>query len=110
MKKRNLEFEKLMEYLEKGDYKIQFSWINKRTFGRVEPCKEAIVINFELHLVETYIHEYLHQEYSYLEEEVVEQKTKRIISRMKKEEILTLADWLGEIYWENREKHSFKKR
>ena len=109
MKKRNREFKKLVKYLEDGEFEVRFSWINKRTLGLVEPRRDAIILNLELHLVETYIHEYLHIQYPKLEEEVVEEKTRQVISRMNKEEILILADWLGHIYWMNKEKTSLEK-
>ncbi len=78
---------KLLEYLKDGEFEIKFCWINKSTLAIIDPLKERILINLALHLVETYIHEYLHLQYPNMDEKSICQKTEKMLSRVSKQDI-----------------------
>lgn len=85
---------KLLEYLQNGDFEVQFSWINKSTLARVDPASERIVINLSLHLVETFIHEYLHCQYPKLDEQTICRKTEKMLSRISRRDVRLIGEIL----------------
>lgn len=85
---------KLLEYLQSGEFEIQFSWIDKSTLARVDPASERIVINLSLHLVETFIHEYLHCQYPQLDEQAICRKTEKMLSRISEKDIRRIGEML----------------
>ncbi|MCF7835812.1 MAG: hypothetical protein K9M15_01695 [Candidatus Marinimicrobia bacterium] len=87
-------FDKVSEYLklvENDDYKIEFRWIDKKTFASIESEKSRISINLNLIITYMFTHEILHSEYPKVKETFVEKKTEEFIDKMTVKEIKKLA-------------------
>ena len=90
--------DELEEDVEYGEYGIQFAWINKSTLGIVDPLAEQVVINFELFLVETFVHERVHMRYPELSEEEVIEKTRHILRKMTVQKIKSVSEHLLNLF------------
>ncbi len=88
---------KLLEYLQNGDFQIEFSWINKSTLAVIDPLREKILINLALHLVETDVHEYLHLQYPKMDEKTICQRTEKMLARTSRKDIQLLGERLIEL-------------
>ena len=71
---------KIKECLKENE--LFFSWINKQTYGLMEHDKQRITINIELHVLETFLHEYIHWRFPDKGERWVEKETNRRLKRM----------------------------
>ena len=69
------------------EYDLFFKWIDKRTYGIVDYGKEKIVINLELLVLETFLHEYLHWRFPEKHERWIERETNRRLERMKLKDV-----------------------
>jgi len=76
---------KIKECLKEND--LFFQWIDKKTYGLLEEDKQKITINLELHILETFIHEYVHWRFPDKGERWVEKETERRLKKMTRKEI-----------------------
>jgi hypothetical protein len=99
-----------MEFIkEKGNnYEVRFAWIDKSTAGKIEQEECVIIINLQLMVAHTFVHEWLHDKYPKMSEKKIQDKTKRYINRMKVSDIELLADTLIGLFWKNGEKQKNK--
>lgn len=82
---------KAEELLTDCPYNIAFGWIDKDALGICDHRKEKIVINIELLIVDTFVHEQLHACFPALTEKQVKEKTRKKVNRMTVREIRELA-------------------
>lgn len=73
----------MLDFLEGSGYSVVFKWIEKSRLGLVDPSTDTVVINIELLLAETLIHEAIHVKHPTWTEEQVEIETVKCIGRMK---------------------------
>lgn len=76
---------KIKECLEENE--LFFKFIDKQTYGTLEEDKQKITINLELHIVETFTHEYLHWRFPNKGERWIEKETDRRLKKMTVKEI-----------------------
>ena len=82
---------KILDFLRERSYTLIFGWVDKRTVGVIDFEEEKIIINLELFVVDTYIHEYLHAVYPNLNEKKIQKKTICYIKRLTVKEIRQLC-------------------
>lgn len=73
----------MIDFLEEKDYGIVFKWINKDCLGLLDPQTGTVLINIELLLAETLVHEAFHVKYPDWTEDAIEAKTIEHIRKMK---------------------------
>ena len=59
-----------------------FHFIDKQTYGILNEEQQKIIINLELLVVETFLHEYLHWRHPNWKEKKVERETDKRLKRM----------------------------
>ena len=84
----------LKDFFESGEYEIFFGWINKNTFGNIDPSKEEILINIYLFIADIFVHEFLHYKYPQLSEKKIKKKTKKFLNRLTISDIKKMAEYL----------------
>jgi len=70
-----------------NEYDLFFRWIDKKTYGLIEEAKQVITINLDLHILETFLHEYLHWRFPDKKERWIEKETARRLKKMTRKEI-----------------------
>jgi len=83
------------EFLKESDWSVMFRWISKENLGECDYKKKRISINMELELVDTLVHELLHQRFPNLTETQVKKRTLKYLRRMTVAEIKKLAKRIG---------------
>lgn len=84
----------LKDFFEKGEYDISFKWIDKNTFGLINFSKEKIFLNIYLLIMDTFIHEFLHNKYPRLSEKKIRKKTKNFLNRLTVSNIKEITKYL----------------
>jgi hypothetical protein len=77
----------IQEFIESGEYKIRFGWLNKSTYGIIDREKEEIILNVVLLTTEVMVHEYLHWKTQSDDEKFIEKKTDQTVKRMTVQEL-----------------------
>jgi len=92
-------YDRVIDFLESGEFKVKFKWINKNTHGEIDYSKKVITINLSLFITDTIIHEFLHNELSGIknEEKVVLARTKRVMKRLPVHQIKWIAKRTKEV-------------
>lgn len=80
-----------LEFLESDEYEIEFGWLNKVYWGKLNEKKSKIKLNLDLMIAEIFVHEFTHYLFPDRDEEAVWKSTFRRIKRMSAKEIQTLA-------------------
>jgi len=86
-----------LNFLESGEYEIEFKWINKNDRGGIDNEKKIITINLLLLLTETFIHEFLHYQDNTPDEEKILLKQKKLLNRMSKNDIQAIGKKLTDL-------------
>ncbi|MEK7596196.1 MAG: hypothetical protein AAB564_01445 [Patescibacteria group bacterium] len=95
----------LKRFFEDSEYKISFNWIDKNTFGNINYSKEKIFINIYILLINTFIHEFLHNKYPKLSEKKIEEKTKNYSNHLTVSDIKKITKYLlKKMAWEKEKK------
>lgn len=82
------------EFLKSREFDLVFGWIDKKTLGKIDFVNERITINLDLEVVDTYVHEWLHNVYPHLSERAIVKKTRKYVNRMTVARIRKLAQKL----------------
>ena len=85
--------------LETGEVEVKFGWIDKKTLGCLLNTENdsIVVINVALHIVDTYIHEWVHYINPGLTEKQVVAKTQLIINSLKVKQIQGIFNRLAKL-------------
>jgi hypothetical protein len=86
-----MTFKDIMDFIQSGDYKFRFGFINKKTYGLIERDKEVITVNYHLLICEILLHEITHALTGSDNERVVQCKTTNTLKRLTVEEIKTIV-------------------
>lgn len=80
------EAQRIFDFLNLG-YDVEIGWISKKIEGEIDHTKEKIILNLDLLIAGVFVHEWLHNENPTDEESVIWEKTEKVLSRLKVEEI-----------------------
>jgi hypothetical protein len=86
-----VNFKEIVEFICQGEYKFQFGWIDKNTYGLIERDKETITVNYPLLITEILIHEILHATTGSDNEKSINLQTTNTLKRLTVEEIKTIT-------------------
>lgn len=84
--------ERLLNFLDNGDYSVSCRWTNKRTWGITMHDREEVYLNVHAVLTHILLHEYLHVEYPRMGEEEVCTRTDRAMQRLSKRAIVEVGE------------------
>jgi len=82
-----MKAKKAIKFITEEPFDIRVGWINKNTFGDISYYPMKIRINIELLVVDTFIHEVMHEEHPEDTEGEIIKRTRKAIDRMTVKEI-----------------------
>jgi len=71
---------------------VEYSWINKKTYGIYNPKTDKIKVNLVLMVAETLLHEFCHYKYPALGETEVEKMARAKVVSMRVKDIYELVE------------------
>ena len=84
--------EEICEFLFNSDYEFSFEWINKRTYGDINPNENKVRVNVRVMLMETLLHEFYHHKYPKADEKAVERLAQARMRRLTIQQIYYLTE------------------
>ena len=82
-----MTFKEIMDFIQSGDCKFKFSWIDKQTYGLLNRESDTIFINYHLLMAEILVHEILHHTTGSDSERLINRKTNLILKKLTVDEI-----------------------